>query len=248
MKYKMEMRQCALHNCVGRFKVLEKDKQQYCSDFCEQSIKKKGCKRKGIAFAKVLRKTTETLWDNQPKRNEIKNETGITKGCKTQNLEQKKKPENLLSETRKLLNRKKSIKQEQGNTIINIKLNKIKPEVRELKTTPIKTLSNENTMPETENKMPQNTTNLDVPVTPQLDCTLPPTTIKLVESASMNLIDDTTQHLFGLMKGLTANAVPADLQKTPTHIAETAVKCATEIRGLLKLKLDVIKVVLEHGQ
>jgi len=248
MEYKMETRQCALHNCIGRFKVLEQDAQQYCSDFCQQTTKKKGTRRTFSIIAKVIAKTTETLWDKQPKKEGPKIENGTIEKCSSQVPVKNTMQKGTLIETRKLLSKKKEIERNQENIIRKIRSLKIKPELRERKPTPIKTLSNENTMTGIEKKMPQDTENLDTPVIPQLACTLPLTTISLVESASMNLIDDTTQHLFGLMKGLTANAVPADLQKTPTHIAETAVKCATEIRSLLKLKLEVIKVSLEHGK
>jgi hypothetical protein len=60
----------------------------------------------------------------------------------------------------------------------------------------------------------------------------------LVRSASMNLIDDTTGHLFDLMKGLAKNQTKENLE---INIG-LACTCADQIHKLLRLKLDVLKV------
>lgn len=73
------------------------------------------------------------------------------------------------------------------------------------------------------------------------------TTSKLVASTSMSLIDDSAAHLFGLMKGLTANRPPADVQAFDPERVQAAVNCAKAIHQLMRLKLDAIKLGHEMG-
>jgi hypothetical protein len=71
-------------------------------------------------------------------------------------------------------------------------------------------------------------------------------TALLVESPSMNLLDSTASHLFGLMQGLIANKPPADVQKYSPEEVNAACNCAKNIREIMKLKLDALKVQLKH--
>jgi hypothetical protein len=60
----------------------------------------------------------------------------------------------------------------------------------------------------------------------------------LVKSASMNLIDDTAEHLFDLMVSLEKDSNVHALHEN----VKVACHCADQIHKLLRLKLDVIKV------
>lgn len=57
-----------------------------------------------------------------------------------------------------------------------------------------------------------------------------------------NLIDASAKHLYALMRGLQHDKPDHDIRRPDPHIVETSVKCASEIRNLLKLKLDVLKL------
>lgn len=66
--------------------------------------------------------------------------------------------------------------------------------------------------------------------------------LKKANYHSKNLLDDSVKHLFVLMKGLTHDQADFDIKRVECHKVESAVKCASEIRNLLKLKLDIFKV------
>jgi hypothetical protein len=74
----------------------------------------------------------------------------------------------------------------------------------------------------------------------------PSETFVLVESPSMSLLDSTANHLHGLMKGLTANQPEAEIRKYDPEIVNAACNCAKNIREIMKLKLDALKVQLKH--
>ncbi|MFI5342838.1 MAG: hypothetical protein ACHQUC_01320 [Chlamydiales bacterium] len=70
----------------------------------------------------------------------------------------------------------------------------------------------------------------------------PSVTLPLVEYQSMNLIDDSAKHLFELMRGLHANKPNPEIQLYDPERIHAACACAKNIRELLKLKLEAIKL------
>lgn len=64
-------------------------------------------------------------------------------------------------------------------------------------------------------------------------------------SASMSLLDDTATHLQGLMKGMTANKPPVEIQVVSTDIMNAAANAANAIYKIKRLKLDAVKMFSE---
>lgn len=64
-------------------------------------------------------------------------------------------------------------------------------------------------------------------------------------SISLDLIDDSTTHLHGLMKSIGADTKdPQKTQRTP-EMVNAACNCAKQIHSLLRLKFDVMKKISE---
>lgn len=68
--------------------------------------------------------------------------------------------------------------------------------------------------------------------------------VPIVSSVSMNLLDDSAQHLHGLMRGLFANIPGADVRAYDPDRVNSACNCAKQIYSIMRLKLDCIKVQL----
>jgi hypothetical protein len=83
-------------------------------------------------------------------------------------------------------------------------------------------------------------------VTPPSDSKEQSSNVAMVVSPSMNLLDSVSEHLFGLMQGLVANKPPADIQRYNPDEVNAACNCAKNIREILKLKLEALKVQLKH--
>lgn len=61
-----------------------------------------------------------------------------------------------------------------------------------------------------------------------------------------NLIDESVKHLHGLMKSVGIEMAPE--KRHSAHTIKAVCSCASEIRGLLKLKLDIVKEAREWGK
>lgn len=70
-------------------------------------------------------------------------------------------------------------------------------------------------------------------------------TIETDVSPSMNLLDNTATHLYDLMKGLSQNQPETSIKLFDVERVHAAANCAKNIREIMKLKLEVIKV--KHG-
>jgi hypothetical protein len=75
----------------------------------------------------------------------------------------------------------------------------------------------------------------------QSGCVIESSTLKQAASDTMSLIDSSANHLHALMRGLTHNVPDFEIKTPEPHRVETAVKCASEIRCLMRLKLDLFK-------
>jgi hypothetical protein len=73
-----------------------------------------------------------------------------------------------------------------------------------------------------------------------LSSTLP--TSEMLASQSMNLLDESANHMFDLMKGLHGNQPPAEIKAFDPDRVNSAVACANTIYKIMRLKLDAIKV------
>lgn len=67
-------------------------------------------------------------------------------------------------------------------------------------------------------------------------------TSEIIASPSMALLDESANHMFGLMKGLHANQPPAEIRAYDPDRVNSAVACANTIYKIMRLKLDAIKV------
>lgn len=65
---------------------------------------------------------------------------------------------------------------------------------------------------------------------------------EIIASQSMSLLDESANHMFGLMKGLQANQPPAEIRAFDPERVNSAVACANTIYKIMRLKLDAIKV------
>ncbi len=66
-------------------------------------------------------------------------------------------------------------------------------------------------------------------------------TSEMIESASMNILDESANHMFALMKGLNANQPDGDVKRFDPERVNSAVNCANAIYKIMRLKLDAIK-------
>jgi hypothetical protein len=64
---------------------------------------------------------------------------------------------------------------------------------------------------------------------------------EMVESPSMNLLDASAEHMFGLMKGLHANQPAPEIRSFDPERVTAACACANTIYKIMRLKLDCIK-------
>ena len=76
------------------------------------------------------------------------------------------------------------------------------------------------------------------------DSKSPSTTLDGTESPSMHLLDASCEHIYSLMKGLTANAPDVNVRAYSPEIVNTACLCAKNIREIMKLKVEVMKIKL----
>lgn len=67
------------------------------------------------------------------------------------------------------------------------------------------------------------------------------TPLETAKSTLMSSIDDSGQHLIGLMKGLFANQPPSDVRSYDPDRVRAACACADQVHKLMRLKYDVIK-------
>lgn len=67
-------------------------------------------------------------------------------------------------------------------------------------------------------------------------------TCEIIESESMSLLDESANHMLGLMRGLHANQPPAEIKSFDPERVNAAVACANTIYKIMRLKLDAIKV------
>lgn len=65
---------------------------------------------------------------------------------------------------------------------------------------------------------------------------------EMVTCQSMNLLDDTARHLYGLMRGLTTNDPEPHIRHYDPQKVNSACLCAKNIYSIMRLKLDAIKL------
>lgn len=65
------------------------------------------------------------------------------------------------------------------------------------------------------------------------------------ESDLMNCVDQSNEHLFALMRGLTHDKQPAEIKRVENHVADCAVSIARQIGENLKIKLATIRTARE---
>lgn len=103
-------------------------------------------------------------------------------------------------------------------------------------------------MKETKNKSLIESTPSGTSKTPSVGSTKPSPNVELVGSQSMNLLDSTAEHLYGLMRGLHANQPEPEIKTYDPDRVNAACNCAKNIREIMKLKLDAIKVQMKLGE
>lgn len=101
-------------------------------------------------------------------------------------------------------------------------------------------------MQKTESEMPQNLLNTEKAVIPHGASTLPTASLKEAKSQSMNLALDTMMHLNGLMKGLTKNDPPNNIQLNSVERVFAACACGKTINEIMKTQLDAFKLMKEE--
>lgn len=73
-------------------------------------------------------------------------------------------------------------------------------------------------------------------------------TLEILKSPSMNLIDESANHIFDLMKGLSNNVPDSDVKRYDPDRVNAAVACANSIYKFMRLKLDVIKAEIKFKE
>lgn len=72
----------------------------------------------------------------------------------------------------------------------------------------------------------------------------PSTSISAAKLTSLDLIDSSAEHLYGLMKSV---ATEDPLRRKDPRVIQAAANCAKQIKDLIRLKLDVLKEVRTSG-
>jgi len=269
LEFEIEERECLNPKCPMTFKVWVESPQLFHSRPCEELCKDVKLDRKPQRQAKIdFKKIDLSIKSGAPLRMDPVPKEGVGKAIKEERIRVNK--ELRCQEAPKVLKEEKPepvkdpvkpMPQENVTTkpstppTQKLSEHKSEPAMKETKkkkpkendSTELKTKSesfstNENTMNETKTTSTKSSTPVNAVVIPPEDSTPQSKTALLVESPSMSLLDSTAQHLHGLMKGLTANEPDPSLKRYDPETVQAACSCAKNIREIMKLKLDAIKV------
>lgn len=220
---KLVDRNCVV--CGSHFRSMEHDTQTWCNQRCYEELGMPKIVKKSPPQKIHVGSMERTEQKNQSKSVKRPNGNGkeTTKKKSTPDVEKgmsvtKKKKESETLPTTRPIEKKKTQEGKSG-------VKKTESE----KTKPI-----ESGMRKTVESKVQKHNNVNGGETQPSDFTHLSVITNEVESTNMNLIDESAMHLFKLMKSKKDSENDGDI--------ENSVRLAHEIRGLLKLKLDVIKV------
>lgn len=214
-------KECANPTCPRTFRVMPNDPQACCSDYCHDQA--------GLTTTKQRQHRGAMATD----RRLVKCPTKTQKTIKKQST-----PE---GEKDIVKTEKKNVKDKEIVTT-----EKKKPSVKEnieQTTKPRSTNDKESgTMQTTKNNSTKSKPEEGAMI-PRLDLQPQSMTSELAEYPSLSLIDKSANHLYESMKQLSKE----DDGHLPTHRAEVMVNCARELKGMIRLKLDVFKFMNDAG-
>lgn len=264
-----EERHCLNPKCPMSFKVLTTSPQLFHSRTCEELCKDIKLDRKPKLKAKIdFKKIDINLKAGAPLRMAPVPKEQVAKVIKEERIRVNKelrcqeapkvlkeeKPEPASEPVKSMPKEKETTKpstpktQKQSeppleNTTKKTKQEPLSESVSIEKETRSESLSTKgNTMSKTKNASEESSTLVKADVIQPEVSTPQSRNALLVESPSMSLLDSTAQHLHGLMKGLTANEPDPSLKRYDPETVQAACSCAKNIREIMKLKLDAIKV------
>lgn len=269
LEFEVEERECLNPKCPMTFRVWVKSPQLFHSRTCEELCKDIKLDRKPSRKSKIdFKKIDLSIKSGAPLRMEPVPKEGVSKAIKEERIRVNK--ELRCQEAPKVLKEEKlepvkdpvkSTPQENVTTRLSTlpilkqsepksepvmnETKKKKPKENDSTEKKIENGSlntNESIMNETKTASTKSYTPVKADVIPPEDSTPQSKTALLVESPSMSLLDSTAQHLHGLMKGLTANEPDPSLKRYDPETVQAACSCAKNIREIMKLKLDAIKV------
>lgn len=236
MEFKMEKRKCI--NCGLSFTVLETSTQKYHSAECAKISEGTG----GGGWKSIGNQAQKAEALKRQKEEGLRLVRDIEPNEKIQTLSNKKKRDS--ESTTKELSRNKEKAPE--NTTIKIeteKLSNVSSGVKTIKN--VNSKPKENIMQKTKKDLMKSSSQENIEEIQPEVCTQQRESSPMVQSASMHLLDSTAEHLHSLMKGLTANSPDPATRAYSTDVVGAACNCAKNIREIMKLKLEAIKVQKE---
>ena len=253
MEIELERRLCVGEKCHGTFSVMPNDPQKWCSKRCKDQHESNGWKKKNQAFLKIPR---EIRTANPSLCTQDHGEP--PKGLPNEEQETLIDAETLITAVRNVANREKNITvpqrkkkklKENGPENITIKteknlMNKDQSEEKKHRSTQMN--NNEEDTTKTEPNSLQKSQQGDTAMTRQGDL---PNLLQISEQVkltSMNLIDDAASHLLESMKSMNTLVKGKGITVVDTVGSEiermnTSCAIASQIKGLMSLKLETIK-------
>jgi len=207
----------------------------YCNPKCQRE---KQCR---LGMIKRIVKKHDTKKDMNAQctgKNASKENESTTQKTKMKSLEKKElitqNQETKGTDQFKIKNTEKKIKKKSENENRNI--------TQKIENEPIKTKGNG--MQETENENSKKSKNDEGEMIPQSDCTQLPIVLERERSSSIQLLNDSSQHLMKLAKSLANPRTDEEggiIQHAPAHNVDTSIKCLSELRNIMKTKLEYLK-------
>lgn len=207
----LEKRTCVRNGCFKHFSVWPSSKQAHCSQDCEEQEVSKDPKHK-------WQKENQLHFAEQKRRFQSDIPQRLTSV-------EKNKPENVTGDCMPAAqtSEKSSGLDTKSGTPRTVSPKPVSPPIT-IETIETGTESSEELKPQKPVKSIERLNNSD-----------------LVRSTSMNLIDDSAEHLLALMKGLHANQPASEIKAYDPDRVRAACQCADQIHKMMRLKFDVLR-------
>lgn len=237
---------CQNPTCKNTFRITTGSTKIACCDFCMDKINElKGnveCQNHGIKTKMVGSGMTEHGDQKSPSKSVLKNTGPNTKPISIDQRNQS----GIKSEERTILSSGKENVLQQNDTM---KQTNLKNQPEKKNTLHETEKRSEHTagsyMTETENKMPVKQKSESTEIIPQSDSSLLSMTLRRENENSIALLDNSAKHLVTIAETLVSpKKVDYEgniIQRSTSVDIDTAVRCLSEARSLMKTKLEFLK-------
>lgn len=246
MDIEMEERQCIADKCNQHFRVSSNSPQLYHSNFCALNDPNRDIKvgkwKKGMA--ETNNQHAKLALAKKNAKSAIEKETSIKLGREktTPNIV----PSIMRQDEKEQRKTGRAVEQKAEPTIITTKKNVTKEEIKtDEKTSKAIVNTTGNTMQTIENsslkKLDLEGSEL-IPLEVYTDAS---STLSTVVLGSMNLIDESMKLMHESAKSLLADESETSKKTTDDYKIRTAISCVSEVRNLMKTKLEIARLALD---